>query len=50
MRLVVAGFVLALMLSMFGPAALQAAGDDGPGSGAVPPQQLIAGDDGPGSG
>jgi len=50
MRLIVAGFVLALVLSLFGPAALQAAGDDGPGGGAVPPVLMMAGDDGPGGG
>lgn len=50
MRLIVAGFVLALVLSLFGPAALQAAGDDYPGGGAVPPTQWFAGDDYPGGG
>jgi len=50
MRMIVAGFVLALVLSLFGPATSQVAGDEGPGSGAVPPVQWIAGDEGPGSG
>jgi hypothetical protein len=50
MRFLMAGFVLALVLSLFGPAALQAAGDDGPGGGTFTPMQWIAGDDGPGGG
>jgi len=50
MRLIVAGFVLALLISLFGPAAWLKAGDDVPGGGAVPPTQWYAGDDVPGGG
>jgi len=47
MRTAVVGLIIAAVLSLFGPAALQAAGDVGPGDAKA---YLMAGDVGPGDG
>lgn len=49
MRLILATLGIALVVSIFGSAALQSAGDIGPGgNGATPRIMYIAGDIGPG--
>ena len=50
MRIILAGLVLGAVLSMFGPAALHAAGDIGPDGGFVPPAIQVGGDIGPDGG
>jgi len=46
MKAVLIGLIVSVMLSLFGPAALQAAGDDWPGGSSR--MIFIAGDDWPG--
>jgi len=48
MRTMLVGLVITAILSLFGPAAIQAAGDIGPGDGSS--AYLLAGDIGPGDG
>lgn len=47
MRVMLLAVLAAAVVSLFGPAAIQAAGDDWPDGGSLRPQVWVAGDDWP---